>query len=184
MASLFSWPHAPNLPRISPCRQVSTPPSEFTMSLYSKHHDCTTVKDIGDLRWFLFSKHSVDAEKLPPTWGALKQHILRAHYVSSTWVRCVHGFNPALLNPTNCGWATEAENLNCLIPVMTEELPAPEATIDMVSCKCTKTKCVSGRCRGHTNNLRCSELCQCENCENSSEFVREDMVNDDDNSDI
>ena len=31
------------------------------------------------LRWHLFCKYMAESEKLPPTMGALKQHILRTH---------------------------------------------------------------------------------------------------------
>lgn len=106
------------------------PIMEFTMSIYSKHHD-EAVKDIGALRWFLFSKHNYDSERLPPTWGALKHHILRAHCVSSTWVKCVHEFSPTLPKPTQCGWTIESEETQFLTAVMTDELPARAATIDM-----------------------------------------------------
>ena len=56
----------------------------FTMILYSNHHD-SSVADIGTLRWYLFAKHNYTANQLPPTWGALRYHILRANCVSVTW---------------------------------------------------------------------------------------------------
>jgi len=34
---------------------------------------------IPELHWHLFCKYMAESEKLPPTLGALKQHILRAH---------------------------------------------------------------------------------------------------------
>jgi len=35
----------------------------------------TTVVDVGDLRWKLFSKKQLEAQKLPPTQGALHEAI-------------------------------------------------------------------------------------------------------------
>ena len=35
------------------------------------------ILSILDLRWHLFCKYMAESEKLPPTMGALKQHILR-----------------------------------------------------------------------------------------------------------
>jgi len=37
------------------------------------------LSSIPELRWHLFCKYTAQSEKLPPTLGALKQHILRAH---------------------------------------------------------------------------------------------------------
>jgi len=37
------------------------------------------LSSIPELRWHLFCKYMAETEKLPPTLGALKQHILRAH---------------------------------------------------------------------------------------------------------
>ncbi len=40
----------------------------------------TTVLDVGELRWKLFTKKQLEAQKLPPTRGALHEAISRAHY--------------------------------------------------------------------------------------------------------
>ncbi len=40
---------------------------------------------IPELRWYLFCKHMAESVKLPPTIGALKQHILRVHLQASVW---------------------------------------------------------------------------------------------------
>jgi len=45
----------------------------------------TTVVDVGDLRWKLFSKKQLDAQKLPPTRGALYEAIARSHYQAMVW---------------------------------------------------------------------------------------------------
>ena len=37
------------------------------------------IHSIPELRWYLFCKHMAESNRLPPTSGALKQHILRAH---------------------------------------------------------------------------------------------------------
>ena len=53
-------------------------------------------------------------------------------------------------------------------PILTTNLPAPESSIELSSCKC-KTGCNSGRGRCHKNSLVCSEMCLCQNCQNSVE---------------
>lgn len=35
------------------------------------------IRSIPELRWHMFCKYMADSNKLPPTVGALKQHILR-----------------------------------------------------------------------------------------------------------
>ncbi len=40
----------------------------------------TTVLDVGDLRWKLFTKKQLETLKLPPTRRALHEAISRAHY--------------------------------------------------------------------------------------------------------
>ena len=40
---------------------------------------------IPELRWYLFCKHMTESERLPPTPGALRQHILRARVQATIW---------------------------------------------------------------------------------------------------
>ena len=44
----------------------------------------STVVDVGDLRWKVFTKKQLQAEKLPPR-GALHEAIARAHYQAMVW---------------------------------------------------------------------------------------------------
>jgi len=48
---------------------------------------CTAYrpKGIPELCWHLFCKYMAESEKLPPTFGALKQHILKAHVQARVW---------------------------------------------------------------------------------------------------
>ena len=119
---------------------------QYVMSLYSSNHP-KNVDSLGKLRWFLFSKHQYTAEMLPPTAGALKYKIYRAHYMCLLWK----------------GRTTDL-------------LPAPEATIAMMICRC-KTGCKTGRCNCKKNKLQCTEMCLCVDCENVHESVSlEDSV--------
>jgi len=43
------------------------------------------LSSIPEIRWHLFYKYMAESEKLPPTLGALKQHILRAHVQARVW---------------------------------------------------------------------------------------------------
>ena len=37
------------------------------------------IRNIPELRWHIFCKYMADSDKLPPTVGALRQHIMRVH---------------------------------------------------------------------------------------------------------
>ena len=52
---------------------------QFIMKLYCKKN-LPDVTNLGDLRWYLFSKCEKDIENLPPTEPSLLQAIHRAHY--------------------------------------------------------------------------------------------------------
>jgi len=47
------------------------------------------LSSIPELCWHLFCKRMAESEKLPPTLGALKQHILRAHVHARVWGQAV-----------------------------------------------------------------------------------------------
>ena len=48
---------------------------------------CPQIKlcSVAQARWYLFRKHNSDCEKLPPTHGALVQHIKRAKFQAMLW---------------------------------------------------------------------------------------------------
>jgi len=77
----------------------------------------TTVVDVGDLRWKLFTKKQLEAQKLPPTRGALHEAISRAHYQAMVWYQddIPH---PQLTPATNYGWKEEGDGL---VPVPTRD---------------------------------------------------------------
>ena len=145
------------------------------MLLYSSHHD-SSVSDIGALRWFLFSKQNYTGYRLPPTWGALKYHILRANFVACMWHLSLMSFNPVIPSPADSGWVLSEGTLSAH---MTDNLPAPLATIEMSVCKCDKSKCVRGNCRCYRNRIKCLAMCGCQHRENTDEFLsKQDTITD------
>ena len=126
------------------------------MQLYSTHHD-SSIEYIGDLRWSLFSKHNLSADRLPPTWGYLQYHALRSHCVVNSRHQNIMSFDSDPINPLTCGWNMEGSRL---MNIMTCNLPAPEASIDLSVCNCKsgKTKCTSGNCTCHKNGLNCTDM--------------------------
>ena len=51
---------------------------------------------------------------------------------------------------------------------MTELSPAPESIVELSMCGCN-TGCSSLRCKCKKNNLVCTEMCICMDCENDEE---------------
>ena len=61
------------------------------------------ISRIPELRWYMFCKYMVESLKLPPTLGALKQHILRAHVQARIWGQATV-YQQALLDPLENGY--------------------------------------------------------------------------------
>ena len=51
---------------------------------------------------------------------------------------------------------------------MTTNLPAPKSVIELNVCKC-KTGCKTNRCLCLKNDMKCSDMCLCINCENGED---------------
>ncbi|KAL8561272.1 hypothetical protein ACOMHN_047127 [Nucella lapillus] len=146
-----------------------------------------TIKTIPELRWHLFTKHMAESDKLPPTIGALKQHILRVHIQARVWGQAAIAHQDAQLDPLENGYFKDADGR--LKPTTTDVLPAPKAIVEMVRCQC-KADCSSARCSCRTKNLTCTDLCQCgSQCQNDEDsqnnaHLSDDEDEDDDNEDI
>lgn len=124
------------------------------------------ITSIPDLRWHLFCKHLAESDKLPPTLGALEQHIKRVCVQSRVWSQAdVPQQQPC--DPLENGYYQDEHGQ--LLPVTTNILPAPKAIIEMVRCQC-KTNCSSQRCSCRSKSLSCTDLCLCgTECENDSD---------------
>ena len=124
------------------------------------------IDDIPELRWHLFCKNLAESDKLPPTIGALKQHVLRAHVQASVWGQADIA-EQEFIDPLLNGYYKDKDGM--LKPITTESLPAPEAIIEMVRCRCKKD-CSSRRCSCKSNDLTCTELCLCNTeCQNDED---------------
>ena len=43
------------------------------------------VKNLAQLRWYLFSKNQSESQKMPPTYGAMHEKVMRACYTTLQW---------------------------------------------------------------------------------------------------
>jgi len=67
---------------------------------------------------------------------------------------------------------------------------APEAVVELVKCSCFASKC-SGRCSCRAHNLPCTELCRCEEAEDTCNNIQvahslsdEDEIEDSENDNL
>ena len=79
----------------------------------------------------VFGRYQHEGDKLPPTFEALKYKTFRSHYVTMV-LRRAHLSKQNLPSPLDFGW--ECTEKNKITPIMTGNLPAPLALIEMVSC--------------------------------------------------
>ena len=98
---------------------------EYVCQLYSS---TTTANNVGKLRWQLFKRSQSEAEKLPPTIGALRHHILRAHYQAMVWHHAGDAI-PEVPSPDGYGWKRDGTHF---VPIIASEKPGPEAVVELV----------------------------------------------------
>ena len=134
----------------------------FVCLLYkSKSHAA-----VKDLRWFLFSNRAAEGENLPPTFGALYYHILRANFISMVLEKATLS-HPLLPSPIDFGWNFD-DKTQMYIPKLCLNDPAPKAVLKLLKCFC-KTGC-KDQCGCSKAKHPCTEMCSCMliNCANKS----------------
>lgn len=111
-----------------------------------------------------------DISSLPPTEGAAKQHSRRTYLQVQQWLGNE-------LPPQEWGWKRLGDTL---VPIITEDPPAPEVLLKTIFCRCTKD-CASGKCGCRKAMLNCSAAClHCQgNCLNGVPIYGEEEDEDD-----
>ena len=144
---------------------------EFVCCLYGGQK--LKVKNVSELRYLLFCAKGAEigSHQLPPSHGCLLKHILRANYQAYVWRRSLNAM-VMLPEPDGHGWKIVDDEL---VIDWTDEKPAPDAVIEMMSCKCKKPCNLQNQCSCHENGLSCTDMCKC-TCENK--------VDDDDDEDV
>ena len=153
----------------------------FVLNLY-----CNTrpndVDTLGSLQWYMFSKYQYEGDKLPLTKHALLHMMYRSHYMARVW-QSYHISKPIFPDPLNkFGWKLSENIENCYEPIMTDKKPAPASVAELSFCR-FKHGCDIKRCTFKKNNLICSEMCFCQDCENQPIFPEELSLNDNENED-
>jgi hypothetical protein len=101
---------------------------------------------VNDARYNLFTQGKFGEDCLPPNKDALVLHIDRCNYVFR-----------------NHGWEVD-ESGNVSVKWLSG-LPAMDNILESSSCKCN-TGCKTKRCGFKKEDLECTELCLCCDCQN------------------
>ena len=140
--------------------------AEFVCMIYTPKSATTKYKKIDELRYNLYCSKTVESDRLPPTMGALKPCIQRAHIQASKWGQSNIDMQ-VKLDPCENGYY---KSDGCYLQIRSELPPAPESLIEMTICKCQKSQCRTQRCSCKASKLPCTDLCQCvEQCENNED---------------
>jgi hypothetical protein len=147
------------------------------LSTYVCHlYGVEECSDVNSVRYQLFKSGKYEEQLLPPNQDSLDQHIRRANFQCYIWR---HAMQPVLNMPTfyNHGWKVDDEG-NIAVEWMT--IPAaPDSILEFVHCKCAKG-CENRRCSCLRASLKCSDLCQCIDCQNRSDGHQENEESDSD----
>jgi len=106
----------------------------------------------------MLKESQAEAERLPPTAGALQQHILCAHYQCMIWRRDIVAVVERP-DPTEYGWYRDSNK--CITPRITHLPPASKAIVELIRCKCVKGRC-RGQCSCKAGGMVCTQMCKCE----------------------
>ena len=100
------------------------------MDLYCKGKP-STISNLGELKWFLFSKCQTESIRLPPTMKGFEEAIQRAHFTTLQW-KSSRIASPNLPDPCDFGWKWNDAH-KVYQPILTTHLPAPESIIKLGS---------------------------------------------------
>ena len=134
----------------------------------------STTAEVNELRYNLFcaKRGEVESSQLPPCRDCLHLHILRANYQSAIWRRSLES-EPDIPDPKTHGWTTDEDGV--LTVQWMQGSPAPEAVLQMLSCKCVQT-CKLPDCMCMVNQLKCTDMCKLQTCTNQRTDGNDDKV--------
>ena len=105
------------------------------------------------------AKGVIDPAKLPPTQGAVIEHMFRVYFQCTVLKK----LSESVLDPSEWGWL---QDNGIYTPLKSADNCAPEDILQFIRCKC-KTKCTSKACSCRKNGLKC--VLTCTNCRGECE---------------
>ena len=131
---------------------------EFTVLLYDR---TSTIKSVDELRLVLFTHKGRQMLDLPPTRGALEQHIKRAVLQGGFYWSSTTSPTRVLPSPSIWGWVMS----DAWKPFSTSKPEAASSCTELTRCKC-RSKCADCVCV--KAGLKCTLYCGCKgNCQNN-----------------
>lgn len=141
--------------------------------------DDLAATSVRDLRVKLFMGGEKSQSALPPTYGCLLQHALRAHHTSRTWRDCLVPC-PEKLDPLEHGWGMSPHNCTggdaaCTcgvdgipkrhyVPIITRDPMFPEKCSALTTCGCSTVRdgkrCNTKTCTCRKAGLVCTSMCR------------------------
>ena len=147
----------------------------FKCRLYAPKSSSTKV---NDLRYDMFcaKRGEIQSYQLPPCRDCLVKPAQRANYQGAIWRRCLEQ-DPKVPSPVGRGWKIEKEEGVEQLVVHSlhwmDEQPVPQAVLDLLVCNCT-WKCSLHRCVCLPNELKCTDMCRLQDCENQASSFESD----------
>ena len=151
---------------LTPTEELFTECEKFVCHLYGLP-TCTSVNEV---RYELFRIKCSEAQQMPPTQDALRQHVLRVNYQRFVWKNALCSMQN-LTSPHGHEWIVETdENGSHRHVCWMTQFPAPKALLELVSCKCN-VGCTTQQCSCLRAALCCTDACGCRNCKNSRKQI-------------
>ena len=122
------------------------------------------------------SAANVKPKSFLPTEQAAVFHIYQVYFQLHEW----NTFMKSNLDPKSWGWRLEGV---LLVPVMTNQEPAPVELLKVIRCNCQatpKSLCSGKQCSCRSNGLTCAAACggcrgtECQNCVTVELFEEEE----------
>ena len=137
------------------------------------------IYDISSTRYFLFRKNRAEGDKLPPSIGAFRMHISRAYAQHYIW-SFAHLAHIDVLDYTEHSFELQD---GLYVPVPNTDPLAPNAVIEMVSCKSCKL-CDTGGCPCRQSKQTCTDFCGCSDCCENTDIPMPENVTEDLDEDV
>jgi hypothetical protein len=113
-------------------------------------------------------------EVLPPTEGASHFHSMLVYFQVMEWKHLKSN-----LHLQDWGWKLEK---GLLMPITTDQDPAPASLLNVIRCKCTASAC-SNRCSCRKNGLPCVTACfHCHSLECKN--IQEELIQEEEDTTI
>eukprot|EP00794_Sanderia_malayensis_P001433 gene1433-1577_t len=80
-------------------------------------------------------------------------------------------------------YSPPTKKVEVVVPRKCLELPAPEAVLELVKCGCKGCSSRKSKCSCLMNDLNCTDLCKCHDCENMKDYTLQTTIGEDSDSD-